>query len=156
MHFALCYYSFKIEFRKFGNSEKMKCQFDQVQVIFSRLIKLTVWSHVKMSVPNLKLSVVCCHQCCCRHCWRWYLNLKVELLPSSTHVGNMSTGKDPLDHQSCALTTVLARNLLESSKVSNFLFHAPLHMLDFVLSLESIEHDFIKALMIHTDNQIVT
>ena len=29
-------------------------------------------------------------------------------------------------------------------------------MLDFCLFLESIEHDFIKALMIHTHNQIVT
>ena len=38
--------------------------------------------------------------------------------------------------------------------VSFLLFHALLHMLD--LLLESIEHDFIKALMIHTDNQIVT
>ena len=29
-------------------------------------------------------------------------------------------------------------------------------MLDFVYFLESIEHDFIKVLMIHTHNQIVT
>ena len=37
-----------------------------------------------------------------------------------------------LDHQSGALTTELARNLLEISEVSFLLFHAPLHMLDFV------------------------
>ena len=29
-------------------------------------------------------------------------------------------------------------------------------MLDFVQFLESIEHDFMKALMIDTDNKIVT
>ena len=38
----------------------------------------------------------------------------------------------PLDHQSGALTTELARNLLEISEVSFLLFHAPLHLLDFV------------------------
>ena len=38
----------------------------------------------------------------------------------------------PPDHQSGALTTELARNLLEISEVSFLLFHAPLHMLDFV------------------------
>ena len=36
------------------------------------------------------------------------------------------------DHQSHALLTVLWRNLLEISEVSFLLFHAPLHMLDFV------------------------
>ena len=35
----------------------------------------------------------------------------------------------PLDHQSHALTTELARNLLEISEVSFLLFHAPLDML---------------------------
>ena len=54
----------------------------------------------------------------------------------------------PPDHQYPALPTELARNLLEISEVSFLLFHA--------LLLESIEHDFIKALMIHTHNQIVT
>ena len=43
------------------------------------------------------------------------------------------------------------RNLLTIS-----LFHTPLHMLGLCLFLESIEHDFMKALMIHTHNQIVT
>ena len=62
----------------------------------------------------------------------------------------------PEDHQSGTLTTELGRNLLEISEVSFLLFHAPLHMLDFCLFLESIQHDFIKTLMIHTDNQIVT
>ena len=38
----------------------------------------------------------------------------------------------PPDHQSHALLTELARNLLEMSEVSFLLFHAPLHMLDFV------------------------
>ena len=38
----------------------------------------------------------------------------------------------PTDHQSHALPTVLARNLLEISEVSFLLFHAPLHMLDLV------------------------
>ena len=38
----------------------------------------------------------------------------------------------PPDHQSHALPTELARNLLEMSEVSFLLFHAPLHMLDFV------------------------
>ena len=38
----------------------------------------------------------------------------------------------PPDHQSHALPTVLARNLLEICEVSFLLFHAPLHMLDFV------------------------
>ena len=61
----------------------------------------------------------------------------------------------PPDHQSNALLTVLGRNLLEMSEVSFLLFHAPLHMLGLCLFLESIEHDFIKALMIHTDSQIV-
>ena len=36
------------------------------------------------------------------------------------------------DHQSHALLTELVRNLLEMSEVSFLLFHAPLHMLDFV------------------------
>ena len=36
------------------------------------------------------------------------------------------------DHQSHALPTELARNLLEISEVSFLLFHAPLYMLDFV------------------------
>ena len=62
----------------------------------------------------------------------------------------------PPDHQSNALLTVLGRNLLKISEVSFLLFHAPLHMLELCLFLESIEQDFIKALMIHTDNQIVT
>ena len=38
----------------------------------------------------------------------------------------------PPDHQSHALLTELARNLLEMSEVSFLLFHAPLHMLDFI------------------------
>ena len=38
----------------------------------------------------------------------------------------------PLDHQSGALTTELARNLLDISEVSFLLFAAPLLMLDFV------------------------
>ena len=38
----------------------------------------------------------------------------------------------PPDHQSNALKTVLGKNLLEISEVSFLLFHAPLHMLDFV------------------------
>ena len=38
----------------------------------------------------------------------------------------------PPDHQSNALLTVLGRNLLEISEVNFLLFHAPLHMLDFV------------------------
>ena len=38
----------------------------------------------------------------------------------------------PSDHQSHALPAVLGRNLLEISDVSFILFHAPLHMLDFV------------------------
>ena len=38
----------------------------------------------------------------------------------------------PPDHQSSALPTELARNLLEISEVSFLLFHAALHMLDFV------------------------
>ena len=48
----------------------------------------------------------------------------------------------PPDHQSNALPTVLGRNLLKISEVSFLLFHAPLHMLDFCLFLESIEHDY--------------
>ena len=40
----------------------------------------------------------------------------------------------PLDHQSPALPTELGRNLLDISKVSFLLFHAPLHMFDFVIS----------------------
>ena len=51
------------------------------------------------------------------------------------------------------VATELGRNLLEMSEVSFLLFHASLHMFDF---LESIEHDFIKALVIHTHNQMVT
>ena len=62
----------------------------------------------------------------------------------------------PPDHQSHALPTELARNLLEISEVSFLFFHAPLHMFGLCLFLESIEHDFIKALLIHTHNQIVT
>ena len=62
----------------------------------------------------------------------------------------------PPDHHSPVLWTEWGRNLLEISEVSFLLFHAPLHMLDFVLFLESIEHNFIKALMIHIHNQIVT
>ena len=38
----------------------------------------------------------------------------------------------PPDHQSPALPTELGRNLLEIAEVSFLLFHAPLHMLDFV------------------------
>ena len=60
----------------------------------------------------------------------------------------------PPDHQSGALTTELARNLLEISEVS-FVSCITSHV-GLCLFLESIEHDFIKALMIHTHNQIVT
>ena len=63
----------------------------------------------------------------------------------------------PLDNQSDALTTDPGRNLLEISEVSFLLFHAPFHMLDTCcLFLKSIEHDFTKALMIHTHNYIGT
>ena len=51
----------------------------------------------------------------------------------------------PPDHQSPALPTELARHLLET-----------ISHVELCLFLESIEHDFIKALMIHTHNQIVT
>ena len=62
----------------------------------------------------------------------------------------------PPDHQSNALLTVLMRNLLKISEVSFLLLHAPLHMLGLCLFLESIENNFIRALIIYTDNQIVT
>ena len=62
----------------------------------------------------------------------------------------------PPDNQSNALLTVLGKNLLKISEASFLFFHAPLHLLGLCLFLESIEHDFIKALMIHTHNQIVT
>ena len=61
----------------------------------------------------------------------------------------------PPDHQFNALLTVLGRNLLKISEVNFLFFHAPLHMLGLFLFLESIDHDFIKAFMIHKDNQIV-
>ena len=62
----------------------------------------------------------------------------------------------PPDHQSNALLTMLRRNLLKITEVNSLLFNAPLHLLGLCLFLESIEHDFIRALIIHTDNQIVT
>ena len=68
----------------------------------------------------------------------------------------LDLNSQPLDHQSNVLLTVLERNLLKISEVSFLLLHAPLHMLGLCLFLESIEHNFIKALMIHTHNQIVT
>ena len=60
----------------------------------------------------------------------------------------------PLDHQSGALTAELTRKLLGISEVSFLCFMH--HFTCQTLFLESIEHDFIKALMIHTHNQIVT
>ena len=58
----------------------------------------------------------------------------------------------PPNHRS----NVLGRNLFNISEVSFILLQAPLHMLELCLFLESIEQDFIKDLMIRTDNQIVT
>ena len=62
----------------------------------------------------------------------------------------------PPDHQSCALPTVLARNLLEICEVSFSFVSCTTSHVELCLFLESIEHDFIKALVIHRDNQIVT
>ena len=50
----------------------------------------------------------------------------------SKTVPGWGLNSQPPDHKSAALTTELARNLLEISEVSFVLFHAPLHMLDFV------------------------
>ena len=50
----------------------------------------------------------------------------------------------PLDLQANVLPTELGRNLLGRKFLKWALFHAPLHMLDLGLFLESIEHDFIK------------
>ena len=56
-------------------------------------------------------------------------------------------GFEPMspDHQSNALPTELRRNLLVIPEVSFLLFHVPLHMLNFVFSLESIEHDDLHS-----------
>ena len=62
----------------------------------------------------------------------------------------------PPDHQSHALPTVLGRNLLEISEGSFLFVPCTTSHVGLSLFLESIEHDLIKALMIHTDNQIVT
>ena len=61
----------------------------------------------------------------------------------------------PPDYHSNVLPTELGRNLLGISEVTFVCF---MHHFTYwtLFILESIEHDLIKALMIHTDNQIVT
>ena len=56
------------------------------------------------------------------------------------------------DHQANALPTELGRNLLGRRFLKWTLFHVPLHMLDLCSFLESIEHDFIKAMKIQASN----
>ena len=61
-----------------------------------------------------------------------------------------------LDHHSNALPTELGRNLLARRFLKWALFvSCTTSHVGLCSFLESIEHDFIKALMIHTDNQIV-
>ena len=57
------------------------------------------------------------------------------------------------DHHSNALPTELDRNLLGRCALYVLCTTSHVGLCSF---LESIENDFIKALMIHTDNQIVT
>ena len=71
------------------------------------------------------------------------------------HQNLLLVGFEPTTSLSSVSCSELGRNLLEISKVSFLLFHASLHI-GLCLFLESIEHDFMKALMIHTDNQVVT
>ena len=58
--------------------------------------------------------------------------------PTQNKINNLKNcpqwglNSQPLDHQPYALSTVLEKNHLEMSEVSFLLFHAPLHMLDFV------------------------
>ena len=53
---------------------------------------------------------------------------KINFVKNCTQWGLNS---QPPDHQSSALPTELARNLLEISEVSFLLFYTALHMLDF-------------------------
>ena len=54
---------------------------------------------------------------------------KINFVKNSPQWGLSS---QPTDHQFSALLTELGRNLLEISEVNFLLFHAPLHMLDFI------------------------
>ena len=63
----------------------------------------------------------------------------------------------PSDHHFNAVPTELGRNLLSRRFLKSALFVlCTASHVGLCLFLESIEHNFIKALMIHTDNQIVT
>ena len=62
----------------------------------------------------------------------------------------------PPDHQSYDLPIELGRNQLKISEVELSSVLCTTSNVELSLFLESIEHDFIKALVIHTDNQIVT
>ena len=121
-------------------AHQLKVPFDKAHLVFGRLSFLCclnnrvfhdkeIWPiSVRLSdrseVIQRKINFV-------KNCPQWGLN------------------PQPPDHQSPALPNELGRNLLEISEVSFLLFHAPLHMLGLWFFLESIEHDFIKALMIH-------
>ena len=62
----------------------------------------------------------------------------------------------PPDHHSNALPSELSRNLLGRRFLKWALFvSCTTSHVGLCLFLESIEHDFIKALLIHRDNQIV-
>ena len=93
------------------------------------MIRISVRLPDRSKVTQIKINFV-------KNCTQWGLN------------------SQPPNHQSRALPTVLGRNLLEISEVS-FLSCTTSHV-GCCLFLESIKHAFIKALMIHTDNQIVT
>ena len=62
----------------------------------------------------------------------------------------------PSDHHFDALPTGLGSCVLGRRFLKWALCHALLNIVELCLFLESIEHDFTKALMIQTDNQIVT
>ena len=71
------------------------------------MIRISVRLSDRSNVTQSKINFV-------KNCPQWVLN------------------SQPPDHHSDALPTVLGRNLLEIFEVSFLLFHAPLHMLDFV------------------------
>ena len=93
---------------------------------------ISVGSSDRSAVTQHKINSV-------KNCPQWGLNPK------------------PPDQQSHALPTELGRNLLGKRflKLALFLSCTTSHF-GHCLFLESIEHYFIKALMIHTHNQIVT
>ena len=93
-----------------------------------------LWQRVRKELQNSKTVIVLEFFCIIR----LFLPNRGRILPALTEKSKIKScpywglNPQPPNHQSHTLPTVLARNLLEISEVSLLLFHAPLHMLDFI------------------------